>query len=317
MNYQPFGTTQNLDGMDMMDSWVDFNAIPSPGPSTRPVSRVPTSQQTDSTLTSPASTIVPLDEDFQSAKPSHDYSLFKQQTGIPSGTLGLNPAQSFRYEGFNSGIGMDYIENFDGMTGMGNMEVELTTASNTGLPAFFFPGDAGAQSDDFVDPSSINSQEESQANVRFFPGMHKQKAEQAAIAKAQEQARQMQRHQVRQTAQQGQQQQRQQPGSQHNKAPTHVKRGSSGQSDARVEEIIGRVVNQIRQNSHLPGQMDGSNGMPHVGRMRKDEEDMDEDERLLASEEGKKLSSKERRQLRNKVSARAFRSRRKGKLFSS
>lgn len=39
---------------------------------------------------------------------------------------------------------------------------------------------------------------------------------------------------------------------------------------------------------------------------------MDEDERLLASEEGKKLSSKERRQLRNKVSARAFRSRRKG-----
>jgi hypothetical protein len=45
--------------------------------------------------------------------------------------------------------------------------------------------------------------------------------------------------------------------------------------------------------------------------MRKEEEDMDEDERLLASEEGKKLSSKERRQLRNKVSARAFRSRRK------
>ncbi|KAK9458949.1 uncharacterized protein V1516DRAFT_606389, partial [Lipomyces oligophaga] len=37
----------------------------------------------------------------------------------------------------------------------------------------------------------------------------------------------------------------------------------------------------------------------------------DEDERLLASEEGKKLSSKERRQLRNKVSARHFRLRRK------
>ena len=45
---------------------------------------------------------------------------------------------------------------------------------------------------------------------------------------------------------------------------------------------------------------------------KKDEQEMDEDERLLASEEGKKLSSKERRQLRNKVSARAFRSRRKG-----
>ncbi|KAK9368615.1 hypothetical protein V1509DRAFT_623420 [Lipomyces kononenkoae] len=38
---------------------------------------------------------------------------------------------------------------------------------------------------------------------------------------------------------------------------------------------------------------------------------LDEDERLLASDEGKKLSSKERRQLRNKVSARHFRLRRK------
>jgi hypothetical protein len=56
--------------------------------------------------------------------------------------------------------------------------------------------------------------------------------------------------------------------------------------------------------------------LPHIARMKKEEEDMDEDERLLASEEGKKLSSKERRQLRNKVSARAFRSRRKGIYYS-
>jgi hypothetical protein len=46
-----------------------------------------------------------------------------------------------------------------------------------------------------------------------------------------------------------------------------------------------------------------------------EKEDIDEDERLLTSEEGKKLSNKERQQLRNKVSARAFRSRRKGKLL--
>jgi len=38
----------------------------------------------------------------------------------------------------------------------------------------------------------------------------------------------------------------------------------------------------------------------------------DEDEKILASEEGKRLNSKERRQLRNKVSARNFRVRRKG-----
>ncbi|EQK99667.1 ribonuclease Z [Ophiocordyceps sinensis CO18] len=55
----------------------------------------------------------------------------------------------------------------------------------------------------------------------------------------------------------------------------------------------------------------GQAAVSNLPRARKDEEDMDEDERLLASEEGKKLSSKERRQLRNKVSARAFRSRRK------
>jgi len=45
----------------------------------------------------------------------------------------------------------------------------------------------------------------------------------------------------------------------------------------------------------------------------------DEDEKILASEEGKKLGPKERRQLRNKVSARNFRVRRKGMstLFAS
>ena len=73
----------------------------------------------------------------------------------------------------------------------------------------------------------------------------------------------------------------------------------------------------MRQNSVTSSHDDAptpnaNGGQSHLARQRKDEEDMDEDERLLASEEGKKLSSKERRQLRNKVSARAFRSRRKG-----
>ena len=48
-------------------------------------------------------------------------------------------------------------------------------------------------------------------------------------------------------------------------------------------------------------------------RTRTEEEDtMNEDERLLASEAGKKLSSKDRRRLRNKISAKAHRSRRRG-----
>jgi hypothetical protein len=91
--------------------------------------------------------------------------------------------------------------------------------------------------------------------------------------------------------------------------------------DPLVEERISRLLNQMRHGSVASSQGDGPNNGVNGGssaqlaRQKKDEEDMDEDERLLASEEGKKLSSKERRQLRNKVSARAFRSRRKGKCI--
>ena len=56
-----------------------------------------------------------------------------------------------------------------------------------------------------------------------------------------------------------------------------------------------------------------TNNDPTSRRTRTEEEDsMNEDERLLASEEGKKLSSKDRRRLRNKISAKAHRSRRRG-----
>lgn len=68
----------------------------------------------------------------------------------------------------------------------------------------------------------------------------------------------------------------------------------------------------MRQNAMgSPDDSPSPSSLPQMAKSKKDEQDMDEDERLLASEEGKKLSSKERRQLRNKVSARAFRSRRK------
>ncbi|KAL6237749.1 hypothetical protein BDW75DRAFT_203020 [Aspergillus navahoensis] len=67
----------------------------------------------------------------------------------------------------------------------------------------------------------------------------------------------------------------------------------------------------MKSASVTPSDTSPSPSAAPLTRTKKDEQDMDEDERLLASEEGKKLSSKERRQLRNKVSARAFRSRRK------
>jgi hypothetical protein len=147
------------------------------------------------------------------------------------------------------------------------------------------------------------------ASGRLWPGVHQQAA---AIAKAQAQAEQQKQQQIIQQRQRQHQmslnqQQRQQPRS----------RGSQQPPDPIVEEKISQLLNSMRRNSVTASSDDGHlNDVQSHGqmpRLRKDEDEMDEDEKLLASEEGKKLSSKERRQLRNKVSARAFRSRRKGK----
>ena len=298
-------TNQCVDPAEM-DNWVDFNAMPSPAPAS--------TSQAASTMTSPTSTIVPLDvsDDHQTpVAPSHEYARFKQQTGIPSGSMAslraLSESTNPAFGGF-SNSGLDDVGMFESMGSMTGLE-EMEFGAPASLPAFFYPpGDASSQADDFVDPTAVIKHEEAQANIRFYPGMHQQ----AALAKAQAQAQQqrqqqlIQQQQKREAEEQQQQQQRQ-----------NARRSGSHQpADAHTEETIARVVNQIRQNSSFAGDSlspNPHNVLPHIVRNRKDEEEMDEDERLLNSEEGKKLSSKERRQLRNKVSARAFRSRRKGK----
>lgn len=297
---------------DPDQEFFDFSQLPSP---TQPGLKRESSAV--SNIASPTSTTV--DEELQeAAKPSHEYERFKQQTGIPTGSIaGLNAGFASGYpmfsssgldmmgndsmmEGWNSGIGMD-------------MNMGMDYAQNTYMP---FNNDQ----DDFVDPSAI--QQEEVPAVRLYPGMHQQ---QAALAKAQQQAQQaaQQQRQQQQIAHQRQQaqlqaQQQQQQQQQRSTPPQNNRKTSSPLSDARTEETIQRVVAQIRaesQNAALASQDPNGNVLPHIIRAKKDEEDMDEDERLLASEEGKKLSSKERRQLRNKVSARAFRSRRKGTSY--
>lgn len=283
------------------DSFFDFSQLPSPTQSTsRHLSNAA------STITSPTNTA--LDgEDLQTpAKPSHEYERFKQQTGLPSGSIhGIN--QSFSGTGLPmfSSTGLDEMSLMDSSMADASWSTGLPMTSDMNMdlsqPAFFFPSTEVSQPDDFVDPSAITQEEMPQ--VRAWPGMHQQ---QAAMAKAQAQAQQQRQQQMVQQQKQAAQQQQ-------NRLHPNRRSGSSQITDARTEETIARVVNQIRQNSQnssLSGNDDG-NSLPHIIRMKKDEEDMDEDERLLASEEGKKLSSKERRQLRNKVSARAFRSRRK------
>ncbi|KAF2442694.1 hypothetical protein P171DRAFT_486680 [Karstenula rhodostoma CBS 690.94] len=292
-----FGTANQCFDPDT-DSLFDFSQLPSPTPPT--ISRQPSNAQ--SAITSPTNTVLDADDMQTPAKPSHEYERFKQQTGLPTGSIaGINPSYSSGYSNFSStGIDeMSLMGESSMMAGWNSglpMDMDISMSSQ---PAFFYPSNDASQSSDFVDPSVI-TQEEVQ-NVRVWPGMHQQQAQQQALAKAQAQAQQQRAQQLVQQRQQSRQQ--------------HTRNASSSPlSDARTEETIARVVNQIRQqsqNNALAGANGQSDLLPHIMRAKKDEDDMDEDERLLASDEGKKLSSKERRQLRNKVSARAFRSRRK------
>jgi hypothetical protein len=309
--------------LDPLDSLIDFTGgeyetmsyqSPSISPSTsskgsyiRPVASTPTAN--NAMLTSSEQTL---------SGPSHNYDMYKQQTGIPSGaigaTLAMNQNRNTVYGGYNYMSGLSPVEDFNDFNGVpsqsfSGLDMDIEYDSPSTEPAFFYPEQSMSG---FVDPSNIQDSRAMPAaavlptqtsNVgRLWPGMHQQ---QAAIAKAQQQQKQQQ---------QIIQQQRQQNMAQQ---PRQQQRPKQQAADPIVEEKISQLLNSMRQGSVTTSEGDenGMNqGMSHAHRMRKEEEDMDEDERLLASEEGKKLSSKERRQLRNKVSARAFRSRRKGKL---
>ncbi|KAK1754433.1 hypothetical protein QBC47DRAFT_402849 [Echria macrotheca] len=234
--------------------------------------------------------------------PSHQYDLYKQQTGMVPGalasTLAVNQSNALIH-GYTD-FGTDYLgigntdDGFDFNTApsqgsMGTPEMDMDFDSPTSDPFGF---------DATVNPSSIGGQEPStlpsppvlSTQTRLWPGAHQQ-----AALKAQAQAQQQRRQRAQ--VQQAKQSQR----------PKH----SQQPNDPLVEQKITQLLNSMRAK---PSMDNNGQVVPHhlsIARPKKDEEDMDEDERLLASEEGKKLSSKERRQLRNKVSARAFRSRRK------
>lgn len=262
--------------------------------------------------------------------PSHQYDHYKQQAGLPVGalanTFAINQADSFSFVRNQQFLGIPSSDTLFGLNTTDDyFDFNASTSLNSALSMnsdidMDFPSPAQDQflnsmdsaSTDCIDPLAIGGQEGSSSfqslpgnTIRAWPGMHQQ---QAALAKAQAEAQQLKQHAAAEQSQ---------------KAAVPSSRRSHGSSvrppaDPIVEERISRLLNQMRHSSVASSNDDNSttptaNGnSSHGTRTRKDEEDMDEDERLLASEEGKKLSSKERRQLRNKVSARAFRSRRKG-----
>ena len=325
---EPSMEASPLSGCFDPDSFINYDQTVVPTPSISPLSTHSKSISTPtlSTNNQPSPYLIQSNQQF--AGPSHQYEQYRQQAGLPVGalanTFALNQVDQFSYgrsqqfygtmppsDGyFGMGInaGDEYLD-FASAPGLGSsidMDLDFNSSPTNDLPVL---------SSSFVNPAAIGGQEATQPSFpsqahpgRVWPGMHQQ---QAALAKAQAEAQQQQQQQRSLASQKP-------LPSTHSRQVSRSGNAAKPPTDPIVEESISRLLNQMRHSSVASSNEDdaatptGNGTLSNSARMRKDEEDMDEDERLLASEEGKKLSSKERRQLRNKVSARAFRSRRKG-----
>lgn len=295
---------QNNVDIDALLDLSEYDGIPSyNSPSLSP------STSSKPTFASPVTTAVttPSMTTTQALSgPSHNYDMYRQQTGFVPGaianTMAVNESSNAGYQDFGS---LDYLTGFTSENDLFDFNTSPSQATMGASEIMDFESPAESQLFSTVNPSSIEQDSSlaspvlsSQASSvgRLWPGAHSQ----AAMAKAHAQQRQQQ-HIIQQ-----QQAQRQ---------PVQSKpRGKLPlPSDPIVEQKITQLLNSMRAKP-APPPSDCPTPMTNLSKAKKDEEEMDEDERLLASEEGKKLSSKERRQLRNKVSARAFRSRRKGKI---
>ncbi|KAL2891187.1 bZIP transcription factor [Ceratocystis lukuohia] len=280
----PVDTMLNMDGFENVSHYSP-ELSPSSSHKSAFIAR-PSSQATTPIMPQMAS---------QMSGPSHQYDLYKQQTGIVPGALASTLASvnvNAGMPGFSGSVNMDYMGGMtnDPLFGFNNAPSQAMNPSELGLDfqsqtnEFFFDN---AMAPSVADSASIASQPivpSQSGNVRYYPGMHKQ----AALMKEQQRQRQQQQQ-----------------------ATSARPRSKSNQpTDPIVEQKITQLLNSMRAKTSATDVAPES-GSLNLPKLKKEEEDMDEDERLLASEEGKKLSSKERRQLRNKVSARAFRSRRK------
>lgn len=246
--------------------------------------------------------------------PSRQYDLHKQHIPLPPGALANSFAATetiFPFHGYQD-YSRGSTSGFFGEEFIDFNSVKEHRSSYGGSSDMDMDFDSSPDGI-YIDPNALGGHEEDDSPIsakaeviRVYPGMHAQQAQQAALAKQQQQNEIQRRQSLKAT---------QHPQSQTTTKPSSSRGVNKAPVDPVVEERISRLLSQMRQTANESTEADTQAQSPpsSMSRSRKDEEDMDEDERLLASEEGKKLSSKERRQLRNKVSARAFRSRRKGK----
>lgn len=257
-----------------IESFIDFDK---PNPS--PFLSTATSSSSFSTPSSPQSTPHLTQAQPAFSAPSHPYERYPQQTLPPPGIT---------FDGDMTGT--------DLFVGLINDQYSDMPPLNA-MPSCFYTESASAGENSMVQaiaPAMMSNVENVRAvpvkqgsqsaaprfqrpQPTYYAGIHQEMANQKLLEEAQR---------------------RQQAAMQ-----------EAGPKDDRINLLL---MSMRATQPSTASRRETSNITPHISRMKKEEEEMDEDERLLASEEGKKLSSKERRQLRNKVSARAFRSRRKG-----
>ncbi|KAI9655133.1 MAG: hypothetical protein M1821_005616 [Bathelium mastoideum] len=282
-----------------MNSFIDFSggeSYPSP--------------KQDSYFPRPAleASELPDSEDFQNfSGPSHEYERYQQQTGLPPAALTHVHAFIDEESQTLSQSSTSASGSFDISTSSFNEDTSFDNIMGDTMDGFPFD-EPNAQSQINHDAIQRSQQRRSLQEPSYRPGGNAH-----LTIPSQGQFANVRRAQSVSTPQTLHPQQTLQ-------ASPVTSRPASQQrfeTPINVDDTIHRVLAKIRQDSAHSGNASEDAGSPsgsstpHLSRAKKDEEEMDEDERLLASEEGKKLSSKERRQLRNKVSARAFRHRRK------
>lgn len=207
--------------------------------------------------------------------PSHQYELHTQQTGLLPFSMNFSENSSPNRTPNQSSMSLSP----EALSGVSFPTMDIENSDMFSMPSFF---PEPSFNTDFVDPSDVDFGSNQDVDIDALAGIKTERSKSnASMASSAS-------------------------------SSSSGKKKSSAAPDPATEERIRQILEDVKRKAlSTQPSVDEDTSMPQIARLKKEEDDMDEDERLLASEEGKKLSSKERRQLRNKVSARAFRSRRK------
>ncbi|KAI1815683.1 hypothetical protein GGS20DRAFT_316463 [Poronia punctata] len=286
-----------MDQQDSEDmSFFDLDDWPVPGLSLTPVRP---EKQTPQVCPQPEMPTIPetMAMNEQGSMPSHQYDLYKQQTPLVPGallsTIALNEGNiDPEPESFDYMLDFSNIDEFD--EGEGDVDVD-------GSIGDYQPSTMDTPS---MDQRPLTSSSHSSAVGRLYPGIHAQMARERAESSQRLQfspSRQVQQQLV--SGPQGSVSSPQQP--------MYLLHSPASEAAVTQETISQLLVSQRAQGRTSESEEPATRIPPH----KKTDREMDEDERRLRGEDGKRMTVKERRQLRNKVSARAFRNRRKGKIY--